>query len=373
MLSTSLAKKIIREVKSFINEDLIMVDTAGTIIASTVPSRLGHFHEGALLVANEKQARVITKADESTIQGVKAGINLPLFHHNKVVGIIGITGTPETVLPYGELIKKMTELLIQESHYQAQFEWEARSLETFVFDWILMNEVSTSLRKRAEVLEVNMEIPRQVVLMEIQGETSLFKIKRWTLPEHEMELKKEDILVQWGQNRMILLLANDSREEGKASISPLPYIKRIQQHLEGYFDVPIFIGIGKLHTNALIKKSYQEADRALKACTPDMPLVLEEELRLEMVIQAIPSYIKEEFSYRLLYRILKENGLQETIQVYFANHLSLKETAVQLNIHINTLHYRLRKVESLTNLQLKSVHDLTTLYLALLFLEETTK
>lgn len=369
MLRTSLAKKIIREVKNFIEEDLIMVDTSGIIIASTDPDRLGNFHEGAYLAAADKQMRVISKLDEATLSGVKAGITLPLFHQQKVVGVIGITGTPEKVLPYGELIKKMTELLIQENHYQDQFEWEARSLETFVFDWLLKDGPSTSIQKRAEVLGVNIEVNRQVILIEFQSEEALMKTKRWRFSELDMELKKEDILVQWGQNRMILLLAS-SRISSKEALHSL--LTKCQDQLQSYIGAPVFMGIGKAGNLSSLKDSYLEAERALNACSKDVPITFEEDLRLEMILQAIPVEVKKEFTQRLLSPVISEKDLFETIKIYFTHHLSLKETAKAMHIHINTLHYRLRKVEMLTGLELKRPHDLTILYLACILLDDST-
>ncbi|MGD7054042.1 CdaR family transcriptional regulator [Sutcliffiella horikoshii] len=370
MLRTSLAKKIIREVKNFIEEDLIIVDTSGIIVASTDPDRLGNFHEGAYLAASEKQIRIISKQDETTLSGVQAGITLPLFHQQKVVGVIGITGTPEKVLPYGELIKKMTELLIQESHYQDQFEWEARSLETFVFDWLLEDGPSTSIKKRAEVLGINMEVNRQVILIEFQTSEAFMKTKRWHFSEMDVELKKEDMLVQWGQNRLILLLASNNTLSRELL---LKLLKNIQSQLQSYVGAPIFMGIGKACNYSSLKDSYLEAERALNACSMDVPITFEEDLRLEMILQAIPIEVKKEFAQRLLSPVISEKDLLVTIQVYFTYHLSLKETAKAMHIHINTLHYRLRKVEMLTGLELKKPHDLTTLYLACMLLDDSTK
>ncbi len=66
---------------------------------------MGVVDEGAFLVCQEKQKRIITKEDEGKLKGVKAGINLPVFFHGDVIGVIGITGDPANVSPYGELLK----------------------------------------------------------------------------------------------------------------------------------------------------------------------------------------------------------------------------------------------------------------------------
>lgn len=44
-----------------------------------------------------------------------------------------------------------------------------------------------------------------------------------------------------------------------------------------------------------------------------------------------------------------------------------------MHIHINTLRYRLSKLESLTNMKLDRPEDITAFYLALRFLDQHTK
>lgn len=44
-------------------------------------------------------------------------MNLPLLFHDEVIGVIGITGEPENISRYGEILRKMTELLIHENYF----------------------------------------------------------------------------------------------------------------------------------------------------------------------------------------------------------------------------------------------------------------
>lgn len=69
-------------------------------------------HSGAL-----NKNRHHYKEDERRLQGVKAGMNLPLLFHDEVIGVIGITGEPENISRYGEILRKMTELLIHENYF----------------------------------------------------------------------------------------------------------------------------------------------------------------------------------------------------------------------------------------------------------------
>lgn len=136
MLFPDLANKIVREVRRLITENIIIINIEGVIIASTDTERIGQFHEGALRCAKQKKIVIITKEDERRLQGVKAGMNLPLLFHDEVIGVIGITGEPENISRYSEILRKMTELLIHENYFLEQLELEHRSYEAFVFDWL---------------------------------------------------------------------------------------------------------------------------------------------------------------------------------------------------------------------------------------------
>jgi carbohydrate diacid regulator len=57
-------------------------------------------------------------------------------------------------------------------------------------------------------------------------------------------------------------------------------------------------------------------------------------------------------------------GLLETLQAYLANNLSLKETALELHVHINTLHYRLKQITEVTGIDPKTTEGIALFYLA---------
>ena len=145
LLLPELAEKIVKEVRKLIGEDIIVVNIDGYIIASTDIERVGTFHEGALVSFKKKRKLTITDEDQLKLMGVKAGINLPIFFQHDVIGVIGITGEPDKVTPFGEIIRKMTELLISENYYAEQFDWHTRAVESFVMDWVQAKEVDMTL------------------------------------------------------------------------------------------------------------------------------------------------------------------------------------------------------------------------------------
>lgn len=95
---------------------------------------------------------IITKEDETRLKGVKAGINLPVFFDHDVIAVFGLTGEPAEIQPFGELLRKMTELFIKESRHLEQSQWRERMLESFMIDWLQLKEWSPSFLEKAQLL-----------------------------------------------------------------------------------------------------------------------------------------------------------------------------------------------------------------------------
>lgn len=367
MLIPSLAKKIINEVRRLIDEDIIIVDVSGKIIASTDTSRIGSFHEGALLSSRDQKKMVITNEMAHNLKGVKPGINLPILFKQKVVGVIGITGNPEKVSAYGELLKKMTELLIQESYYAKQMELESRAVENFVFDWLQLKDELDEFISRAEHLGIDIEVNRHVVIGFIKCET---EIPLQDISKHMQQhslLQSNDIFVRWGNERFLLLLADRSKEQIKT------ILQKLKLELEHSFSIQVAFGIGSNDFDYSLKKSFDEADRALHVAKENSSVIFDDDLKLEMLIHETSSKVQVEFVRRTIIPLLDDFDLITTLHEFVKNDLSSKETAEALHIHVNTLSYRLNKIEEYTGLHPKRFPDLVTLYLGILFLDKSIK
>lgn len=367
MLFPDLAKKIVREVRRLIDEHIIIIDVNGMIIASTDSTRLGTFHEGALLCCQQKKSVIITKEDEHRLLGVKAGINLPLLFHDEVIGVIGITGEPENISQYGEILRKMTELLIHENYFVEQLELEQRSYEAFVFDWLQSRDWSSMFLDRAKTLGIDMDHPKQLIILAMNRDDSLLQRKLWQ-HIHGM-LPKQDLFVRWGNNRFILLKTVSPQSKKEL----FPYLKRLKQDCESLFSITLSIGVGQAVSPHNMPSSYDQALRALDISVQMKEIVFHEDLRLEMCLQDISDYTRSEFLKRTIEDMYEEEELLATLQLFIDNNQSYKVTAELLHIHINTLHYRFKKIEDITGLNPKSFKDLVTLYFATLLLDNHPK
>ncbi|MGZ4159657.1 MAG: CdaR family transcriptional regulator [Neobacillus sp.] len=370
MLLPELAEKIVKEVRKLIGEDIIVVNTDGYIIASTDLKRVGTFHEGALVASKKKKKLIITEEDQLKLVGVKAGINFPIFFQNEVIGVIGITGEPAKVTPYGEIIRKMTELLISENYYAEQFDWHSRALESFVMDWIQSKEWNQTLLNRARQLSIDIELRRTVAIIEFAELTSPLSRDIWSSIFKWFEHQNEEVAARSGNERVVLLIDCSKAPHRETIEKRLNYFFKF---LKSNFRIRAFAGVGQVASSHEIRQSYRQAERALRIAKNTGNITFDEDLTLEMILDELTPATKSDFIKRTIGGILAEKELVETVQELFRQNHSLKNTANKLHIHINTLHYRLKKIEEITRLDSSNIHHLLTLYLAILFLDKQTK
>lgn len=119
IISKRKMQKIAEEIGGIIHKNVNIMDEKGVIIASTDEERIGIEHEAAKKVIAEKLDQLVV-GEEGGYAGSKSGINLPIQIKDEIVGVVGITGTEEEVSILGDVIKKMTEILIVEEQRDSQ-------------------------------------------------------------------------------------------------------------------------------------------------------------------------------------------------------------------------------------------------------------
>jgi len=370
LILPELAEKIVKEVRKLIGEDIIVVNIEGNIIASTDLERVGTFHEGALITAQKKRKLIITEEDQIKLTGVKAGINFPIFFQHDVIGVLGITGDPDKVTPFGEIIRKMTELLISENYYAEQYDWHTRAVESFVMDWVQSKEWDDPFITQAKLLSINLKVKRTVVIIEFLGLSSPLPRDSWSSIFNRFQQNTQEVVARSGNERMVLLI---NASNGPTRINIEKRLTQFFQFLSNNFGITAAAGVGQASESHEISNSYRQAERSLKIAKANGTITFDENLTLEMISEEINPKTKADFVIRTIGSLQEETDLLETLKELFKQNHSLKNTAINLHIHINTLHYRLKKVEELTQLNPNHIHDLVNLYLGILFLDEQTK
>jgi carbohydrate diacid regulator len=177
------------------------------------------------------------------------------------------------------------------------------------------------------------------------------------------------VLVRWGNDRILLL--QTVKKEQKQQTQRL--LEKLKQDCEAHFSASLSIGVGQVVSPKELYISYDQALRALEVAVTEKRIVFNEDLRLEMCLQDIKSHTRQEFLRRTIGSLLGNEELMTTLRLFMENNQSYKQTSEMLHIHINTLHYRLKKIQDLTGLNPKEFKDLVTLYISLALLENHPK
>ncbi|MDR0652655.1 MAG: hypothetical protein LBG12_05040, partial [Synergistaceae bacterium] len=134
-ISRQNAMQIVFDISNIINQHINMMDENGLIIASTDPERVGTVHEAAQRIINENLDSLIIH-ENYEYKGSRKGLNLPILLDNAIVGVIGVTGDYRDVAKYGQIIKKMTEILLLENYSQEQKKIDDRIKTRFLDEWV---------------------------------------------------------------------------------------------------------------------------------------------------------------------------------------------------------------------------------------------
>src|SRR5690625_1855483 len=132
----------------------------------------------------------------------------------------------------------------------------------------------------------------------------------------------------------------------------------------------VYVGIGQTADYQFMHKSLEQAERACTIAQKENRIIIEDELRFEMIQYEINVQTKWKFIERTIAPIREEPVLLDTLTNWFDHDMSIQETAATLHIHKNTLYYRLEKIEKRTYLSVNVIEDMMLLYIGLRFLQE---
>lgn len=144
-LDTKMAQDIVARTMRIIDTNINVMDARGRIIGSGDRERIGELHEGALLVLTQGRVVDIDDAVARHLHGVRQGINLPLRLEGEIVGVIGLTGEPENLRKYGELVCMTAEMMLEQSRLMHLLAQDSRLREELVMNLIQAEENTPAL------------------------------------------------------------------------------------------------------------------------------------------------------------------------------------------------------------------------------------
>lgn len=385
ILSEDLARKIVEKSKEATDFNINVMNKEGIIISSSDPKRIDTFHEGAFQVIQTGEEMIISQENWTQWSGTKPGINMPITFHNQIVGVIGITGEPNEVIPYAKAIRLMTEMILQEAFLLEQISIEERTKEYLVHEIISnhFEETPDEMIAKAELLKIDLTLKRAILLIHIQGDLEEIHKFEANLPRFKelnslFPIPEQVLITQIKPDLWVVIIALSKHyAENRAKSELYKVASQIMKTIRSWSKINVRITIGNAYP-ALnkLKKSYDEAKNALKILNtfPNMEDVAHiSDLVLEQVLLDVKEETRELLIRESLYNLLSDSELLQTLQSFFHCSCNVTDTAKMMNLHRNTLLYRLQKIGELTGLNPKVFKDAMQLQIALLFIKQNVQ
>lgn len=378
------AQAIVDRTMEILGMNINIMNSMGIIVGSGDKSRLNTYHQGAEKVIKSGKPLEISSEEMKGLEGSKPGVNYPIYLNDKIVGVVGITGEPKEVRPFGQLLKMSVETMLTQSFLAEELNMERNAKEFFVDDIISGKyENMDRLLARGKVLGYDMNLNRVTVILrlyDIKKENQYFYLQRrreqvlmairncFSDPQNLISYKGSDdivILYRVKSNQYIDIKKQISQE-----------VEILNKEMKN-LDFAYCIGIGGLYSGICsLRKSYKEAVKAIKINeahreSRENHMVFSWELSLEMLIRNLPKDVVETYKKQVMTKIsskdfLKDKELTLTLQNFFDNNLNISCAAKDLGISRNTMNNRLKKIEYLTGLNPKSFNAAVKLKILML-------
>lgn len=385
------AQSIVEKTKDLLGKNINIMNSLGIIVGSKDKSRIDTFHEGAAEVIKTGKEIEITSEQASKLEGVKSGVNLPIYLNDRIVGVVGITGEPDEVRPFGQLLKISVETMLKQFFLSEQLRMEQNARELYIHDIINGNfQDKNMFLAKGEVLGYDMSLPRIALTIKINdfaddenpgnfhGNKELNALEK---REKILECIKnvfnnpQHMISHNGSNYFIVffVIQNINIETIKQQIKEM--VNMLREKNEKY-SVDFCVGVGSYYPGLIgLRKSYKEAIKAIqileKKSVDRLPqLIFAQDLSLEMMLAAIPNEIINIYKSQVLAKegaetFLRDEKLVDTLKAFFWSNLNVSKTAVRLNVTRNTVNARLDKIKSLTGLSPGDFNDAVKLMVLL--------
>lgn len=379
LLQKDTCQKIIDRFINILDTNINIMDLEGKIIASTTKSRVNTFHKGAHLCVLSGNQLVITKDNQSLYKGCEPGINLPIYYDSEIIGVVGITGAPEEIKGYTLVVKELVELIVVENEqrkYVALKEETKRSFFAQLFNESMAAQVDV-LESRALIADFHFKGDKRIVLVETWALKNDLKNKKDSFEKQRQKTKLKAYIktkLQPSENVIdlyedeIILILNDS-------LSINSFLEEIKGELEQHYQTALRLYVSETCSHLKdYAKNYKKTKLLIELYknrdTPESILWVAG-YKLELILNTLApdekAYYLSTFS-TIFDKNQKDQSyydLLETIKIYFESNMNGIDTARRMNLHRNTVRYRINKFKDLYQVDVTKPYECMKLYLAI--------
>ncbi|CAX58336.1 MULTISPECIES: CdaR family transcriptional regulator [Erwinia] len=374
-LDARLAQDIVARTMQIIDSNVNVMDARGRIIGSGDRERIGEMHEGALLALSQARVVDIDEGVAKHLHGVRPGINLPMRIDGDIVGVIGLTGAPETLRHYGELVCMTAEMMLEQARLLHMLAQDSRLREELVLNLIRSDTLSPALVEWAQRLRIDLNQPRVVAVVEVDSgqlgvDSAMSELQQLqtllTTPE------RDNLIAIVSLTEMVVLKPAFNAHGRYDADDHRKRVELLQSRMTESGHLRMRIALGNFFTGpGSIARSYRTAHTTMvvgKQRMPEQRSYFYQDLVLPVLLDSLRGgWQANELSLPLAkLKSMDNNGLlRRTLISWFSNNVQPSATAKALYIHRNTLEYRLNRISELTGLNLSNFDDRLLLYVAL--------
>lgn len=392
----NIAQRIATMTSEVIDHDVLITDNEGKVLGSSDDTRIGTWHQASLEIVKTKKEKIHHELSTKTMIGVKPGITLPIMLHDELIGTIGITGDPNEVKQYGILAKKYAELFLREELLHKNIFLKEKALQSLVqdivtYDLNAQTDDQLLLVSRGNELGYNLKLPRVAIIIDlfqfndytqdISYDDTMYGSVEIFIQSQKLKIEKvikkvfqppEDLCVSLESDKFIVLhTIYGSWYEGSIISIVKDKCNFLLDSLKK-LDIQASIGIGNMSENIkTLTLSYRDARSAIKIgkkmhMSPGVYYI--EDYYIEDLLLHIQADYSSKFIDSTLQKLLSQPDVEElflTISVWCESNLNVSIASKKLNIHRNTLLYRLKKMEDIMEVDFKQFNTILKIYIAI--------
>ena len=322
-----------------------IMDQKGIIIASTEKHRIGDFHQGAAEVLETGKPVLIKIEDLPRYPGTKEGYNMPIFLNDEIIGVVGIFGCEEEVQSIANLLRVYVTQSFSQLQMTQKQNLEAELLRLLLFGGESQKEM---IAKLCGMLNLQLEHPIRIVLLyERARERNMKHLLDYSQLIQNLIWKnvldrRRDVFGIQNADYVILLGGGESPEMQKRLDKLLHEIEA-----EDVWNAAVSSPCRNLEE---ISAGMREVSVLRNRKGGTIQNLEEHSCRMQYLLGSMTVQEGARTAARMLRRLKEQHGenqaeqLLRTARVYYECGGSVARAAEQLNLHKNTLLYRMKQL-----------------------------
>lgn len=357
-LDQATAQRIVDRAMPVIGHSVNVMTPDGVIIASGDSQRVGAIHQAARQVAETSAPVVITEQEACRYTGTRAGVNLPVELGGKTVAVVGISGTPDKVLPFADLVRVTAELILEQASLIEVSRQRRHQIENTLLALLNGDPVSEHWLKQ---LSMDLSKPRIAAVLEASEPHQPWLTDITPLARDLERIEPEALVIQIPDQKIVFFFVEKSPQDAlSAALARLP----------DNLNASVSAATGAAFSNNL-KACYESATATLEAAKQRSqgPVSAHyEHFPLATLWRSLkPTWQQDQLNQALrpLLSHARSDQYLKTLRTFISCDGDIQRCAQLLHLHRNSVRYRLKGIEALTGCSPFRQEDLVFLYLAL--------